>query len=53
MNLTYFETSAKTNVGINEGFSYIINYIYDQLIQNQVIENDVIVNNDNSLVYDK
>jgi small GTP-binding protein len=49
MNLTYFETSAKTNVGINEGFSYIINYIYDQLIQNQVIENDVIVNNDNFL----
>ena len=26
--LIYFETSAKTNQGINEGFSYIINQAY-------------------------
>ena len=28
-NLAYFEVSAKTKQGMNEGFSYIINDIYD------------------------
>ena len=49
MNLTYFETSAKTNVGINEGFSYILNYIYDKLISSQVGDNDVIIDDENIL----
>ena len=49
MNLTYFETSAKANVGINEGFSYIINYIYDKMIPNQVDNNDVIFNDEDIL----
>ena len=30
MNLEYFETSAKTKQGINEGFSYLVNDIYDK-----------------------
>lgn len=49
MNLTYFETSAKANVGINEGFSYIINYIYDKMMPNQVDNNDVIFNDEDTL----
>ena len=28
----YFETSAKTGQGINEGFSYIANETYDKII---------------------
>ena len=28
MNLAYFETSAKTKQGINEGFSFIIEEAY-------------------------
>ena len=31
-NLIYFETSAKTGQGINEGFSYIVNKAYDNII---------------------
>ena len=31
-NLMYFETSAKTGQGINEGFSYIANETYDKII---------------------
>ena len=30
MNLEYFETSAKTKKGLNEGFSYLVNDIYDK-----------------------
>ena len=30
-NLPYFEVSAKTKQGLNEGFSYIINEIYEKL----------------------
>ena len=30
-NIKYFETSAKNNTGINEGFSYIANEIYDNI----------------------
>ena len=29
-NLKYFEVSAKTKKGINEGFEYIVNEVYDQ-----------------------
>ena len=29
-NLIYFETSAKTGKGIDEGFSYIANEVYDK-----------------------
>ena len=31
MNLQYFETSAKTKKGLNEGFSYIVNESYNKL----------------------
>ena len=31
MNLTYFETSAKTKDGIQEGFSYIVNETYKKV----------------------
>ena len=31
MNLTYFETSAKTKKGLNEGFSYIVNETYNKV----------------------
>ncbi len=30
-NFIYFKTSAKLNQGINGGFSYIVNAIYDKL----------------------
>ena len=30
-DLTYFETSAKTGQGINEGLSYIANKAYDKI----------------------
>jgi len=29
-NLEYFETSAKTKQGLNDGFSYLVNDIYDK-----------------------
>jgi small GTP-binding protein len=31
LNLTYFETSAKTKQGLNEGFSFIVNKAYDRV----------------------
>ena len=31
MNLQYFETSAKTKKGLNEGFSYIVNESYNKI----------------------
>ena len=31
LNLTYFETSAKTKKGLNEGFSYIVNETYNKV----------------------
>ena len=31
MNLTYFQTSAKTKAGIKEGFSYIVNETYKKV----------------------
>ena len=33
-NLEYFETSAKTKQGLNEGFSYLVNVIYDKASEN-------------------
>ena len=39
--ISYFETSAKTNKGINEGFSYLINEIYDgKLKENEENQNN-------------
>ena len=34
VNLKYFETSAKNNGGIDEGFTYLVNKIYDNKIKN-------------------
>ena len=32
--IAYFEISAKTGKGINEGLSYIVNEVYDKLVEN-------------------
>ena len=37
-NLMYFETSAKTNVGINESFNYLINNIYNTIIKQKELK---------------
>ena len=34
VNWKYFETSAKNNEGIDEGFTYLVNKIYDNKIKN-------------------
>ena len=39
MKIAYFETSAKTKEGINEGFSYIVNETYEKL--EKKIENNI------------
>ena len=39
-NLTYFETSAKTKEGIEEGFDYLINKVYENIIGNSVHEEE-------------
>ena len=39
-NLIYFETSAKTKQGINEGFSYIANEAYKKM---DTMDDDIIV----------
>ena len=44
-NLPYFETSAKTNQGINEGFSYIINEAY-QNIEEKMNNNKIALRDD-------
>ena len=44
-NLTYFETSAKTKEGINEGFSYIVNEAYEKIKANSNTNNVIILEN--------
>ena len=44
--LVYFETSAKTNVGIKEGFAYIANQAYKRA--EQKLKKDINNNNDNN-----
>ena len=39
MNLQFFETSAKTKQGLNEGFSFICNEIYEKLEGKEQIKN--------------
>ena len=34
VNWNYFETSAKNNEGIDDGFNYLVNKIYDNKIKN-------------------
>ena len=46
--LAYFLTSAKNDKGINEGFSYIINEIYDKKYGNK--NNDNIDNNNSNII---
>ena len=54
IEIAFFETSAKTGQGINEGLSYIANSIYDKILnkgdQNIIIDNnnDKIKSNKNS-----
>ena len=42
-NLKYFETSAKTNMNINEGFNYIVNICYNRFKENY--ENNIKLKN--------
>ena len=41
-NIKYFETSAKTNMNINEGFNYIVNICYNRFKENK--ENVIYLN---------
>ena len=47
-NLAYFETSAKAKIGIDEGFSYIVNEAYDKIKgksnENIIIEKENVEN---------
>ena len=43
--LMYFETSAKTNQGINEGFSYIVDQAYKRAEQKLNEKRNIIVEN--------
>ena len=38
VNWKYFETSAKNNEGIDDGFNYLVKKIYDSKIKN-IIDN--------------
>ena len=40
--LPYFETSAKNNIGIEEGISFIVNNIYQKL--ENINNNNIILN---------
>ena len=42
-DLKYFETSAKTNMNINEGFNYIVNICYNKIKENY--ENNIKLKN--------
>ena len=50
-DMVYFETSAKTKAGIDEGFSYLINEVYEKIIgtisenENKEKENIIILEN--------
>ena len=44
----YFETSAKTKVGLNKGLSYIVNSVYDKLMEDKKIYLEKIQSNKNS-----
>ena len=52
----YFEVSAKTGQGINEGLSYIANEIYDKLMENNdekgkdKINNNIMMQNNNDKI---
>jgi len=45
-NLKYFETSAKLNKGINEGFEYIINDSYKKA-EDKANKNNIVITNKN------
>mgnify|MGYP002627442223 CR=1 FL=1 len=47
-NLPYFETSAKTNQGLNEGFSYIIEEVYRSIEERKNNKNITIPKNNNN-----
>ena len=44
----YFETSTKTKLGLNEGLSYIVNAVYDKLMDDKKIDLEKIQSNKNS-----
>ena len=47
-NLPYFETSAKTKQGLNEGFSYIIEEVYRSIEERKNNKNITIPKNNNN-----
>ena len=51
-NFTYFETSAKTKQGINEGFTFLANDIYDKLKVNVDDDNNIHIEEHNEDDYE-
>ena len=39
--MEYFETSAKTKQGLNDGFSYLVNEIYDKTVEKEEDKNKI------------
>ena len=52
IEIAFFETSAKTGQGINEGLSYIANSIYDKIL-NKGNQNIIIDNNNDKIKLNK
>ena len=46
LQIHYFEVSAKTGIGIEEGFSYIINEIYNKKSENNKDTKEIKINKD-------
>ena len=46
LQIPYFEVSAKTGIGIEEGFSYIINEIYNKKLENNKDTKEIKINKD-------
>ncbi len=44
-NMTYFEASCVTREGIEEGFSYFANELYEKLEKEKIINNNIEIKN--------
>ena len=47
--IPYFEISAKTGKGIMEGFSFIVNELHTKKFEENIDNNKIIINKDNSI----